>query len=113
MTCELADVRALRGRELAHSETRREQELPALEERRRIRQLGYLHPRDLVPQAVQTGHSGQFKAGNVDEILNAEHGRGFDAGAKNTTTVATRKQQASSQLYIVASCRLRFGRAGT
>ena len=56
---EAAQVRALSGRELADAETRREQELTALEKGGRVVELGDVEPRHLVGQALRARRDAQ------------------------------------------------------
>ena len=78
---ETAQVRPLRRRELADAEARREQQLPALEERRRVLELGDVEPRHLVREALCAGGDREAEPVELDDL---DHGQHSDIGANAT-----------------------------
>jgi hypothetical protein len=70
---EPAHVGALRRRHLAHAEAGGEQELAALEELRRVGELGDVEPADLVAKPVGARGDGQPELGKLGDLLDGQH----------------------------------------
>jgi len=70
---EAAQVRALRRGHLAHAEAGGEEELPSLEELRRIGELRDVQPADLVAKPLGAGRHSEPQAGKHGDSLDGEH----------------------------------------
>ena len=73
---EPAHVLALGARELADAQAGRDQELAALEPRRRVRQLGDVHPADRVVEPGAARGDAELEAGQGGDVADGEQGFG-------------------------------------
>ena len=64
------------GAELADAQAGRDQELAALEPRRRVRQLGDVHPADLVVEPGAPRRDAELEAGQSSDVADGEQGFG-------------------------------------
>jgi hypothetical protein len=88
---EPANVCPLRRHHLAHAEARGEQELSALEELRRVSELGNVQPADLVPKAVSARGDGQAEPGELRDLLDRQQGIFRRTGQDGTTFARLRQ----------------------
>ena len=70
---EAADVGALRGRAAAEAEPRRQQQLAALEPRRRVGELGDVHPAHVVVEPAGPARDRELETGHGGDLADGEH----------------------------------------
>ena len=107
-----ADVLALGSRELADPEPGRDQQLTALEPRRRIRQLRDVDPADRVRGAARARRKLQTEAGQRCDVSDGEHrvlGLAWTCGPRRYSLRTGQKQGSATgrELEFTTPCRSR------